>query len=146
MFNYSVFIPRAFYSLEAETPQPDFKNAFNFVKENSNEDALVITPYPTVARVYGVDVDYVLDYNPSRFSNGSIKSGKNPDVDWYTTREILNLNKFEDVIPHQEGYILVDRFSLGRMDKSFSNIIVNLTKIRENNQSLYPGIYIYQFP
>src|SRR3989344_1380153 len=145
MFNYSVFIPRAFYSLEAETPQPDFKNAFNFVKENLDENALVITPYPTVARVYGVDIDYVLDYNPSRFTDDSINyKGKGKEV--YSNKEILLSDKFENMIFDEKGYVLVDRFSLGRMDKSFSNIIVNLTEIRENNQSLYPGIYIYQFP
>ena len=146
MFNYSVFIPRAFYSLEAETPQPDFKNAFNFVKENLEEDDIVITPYPTVARVYGVDVDYVLDYNPSGRTNGTIKSRKNPDIDWYTKKEVLKLNKFGDTISDKTGYILVDKFSLGRMGKSFSNLIVNSTEIKKNNRSLYSEIYIYEFP
>ena len=143
MFNYSVFIPRAFYSLEAETPQPDFKNAFNFVKENLEEDDIVITPYPTVARVYGVDVDFVLDYNPSGRTNGTIEyegSGK----EGYTNIGISGLKEFENLVFDEKGYVLVDRFSLGRINSGFLPILGNLTEIRENNQSLYSEIYIYQ--
>src|SRR3989344_1887078 len=60
---------------------------------------------------------YVLDYNPTRRTNGTIKSGENSGTDRYTNKEVLDLNKFEDILPKRRGYVLVDRFSLGRMSK-----------------------------
>jgi len=144
-FNFFTLLPVSDYTLEKETPQPDFKNAFNFVKENLNENDIVITPYPTVARVYGVDVDFVLDYNPSKMKTGTIKYLET-NRDWYTNTAVLDSLSFNQTLETQKGFLIVDTFYLRRGQAEEILVINNLTKMKDLNENLYSGVSIFNLP
>ncbi len=143
--NELIYKPQKEYNLELETPQPDFKNAFEYVKENIASDELIITPYTSLARIYLGRVDYSIDYNPTGIQFGSI-TYVNTTYDVYTNvTTILNLTMLEELTFDNSGYIIVDKFSLRRMNQNLSAKIQNLTLVKDIDKDIYSGIKVYRF-
>ncbi len=141
--NALIFKPQKEFLLELETPQPDFKSAFEYVKENINEKDLIITPYTSLSRIYLGKVDYAIDYNPSGVRFGSI-TYSNTIYDVYTNTTVLDLTRFENLIFNNSGYIIVDKFSLRRMDQNITTKIENLTLEKDIDKDIYSGIKVYK--
>ncbi len=143
--NELIYKPQKEFKLEWETPQPDFKAAFEFVKENINKEDIIISPYTSLARIYLGKADYSIDYNPSGVRFGSITYA-NTTNDVYTNHpSILNLTMFEDAISNNSGYIIVDKFSLRRMNQNVAAEIQNLTLIKDFDKDMYSGIKVYKW-
>ena len=53
---------------------------------------------------------------------------------------------FENAISNNSGYIIVDKFSLRRMDKDVAAEITNLTLVKDIDKDIYSGIKVYKFP
>ena len=141
-----VFKPQKEYTLESETPQPDFKAAFQFVKDGIKDEDIVITPYTVLSRIYLRDPDYSVDYNPSGVYLGSITI-VNSSVDVFTNHtSILNATAFDKVIFNKSGYVVVDKFSLRRMDKAIAAKIQNLRLIKDMDKDIYTGVKVYGWP
>lgn len=147
MFNSNalVYSPQKEFTLELETPQPDFRGGFGYVKDSIRKNEIVITPHTVMARIYMVEPNYSIDYNPSGVYLGS-NLVINSSYDVYTnTTAILNLTAFNKVINNKKGYVVVDKFSLRRMDKGIANGIRNLTLVKNIDKDIYSGIQVYKF-
>jgi uncharacterized membrane protein len=115
--NSFTFKPKINYWLEPYTPQPNFQEAYNQIKQNGwDKDKVIISPFPQMDKIYLGQSDYWIAVSLS----GKKKTLKNT-INKETNREIYaNAYVIDDpkilnkVIEEKDGYLIVDDMALGK--------------------------------
>ena len=131
LINGFTFIPKTNYELEALTPQPNFKEAYLFVKENLN-DEVIIDSYPVLSEIYLGKVDYGLKFSLS----GRDIDIYNESFDVYTNKPFI---KFEELSKIKSCYLIIDDLAFERINNNLRDYIKNMTLIKE-----FSKVYVYK--
>lgn len=114
-------LPYAPYALEADqehdgyrfyTPQPDFRSAFLFLKNTKKTGEILVTPYPEIARFYGVNADatFLFDWNERANEWKDIQRAR-----YLNLPHIASEEELETLLRTKSGFVLLDSFALERM-------------------------------
>lgn len=117
------FIPKDNYELEPLTPQPNFKEAYLFIKEKYNGE-IIIDSYPVLSNIYLGKVDYGLKFS---------LTGRDIDIfnetfDVYTNKPFIKLDELRNI---KECYLIIDDLAMGRIDNDLRDYIENLSLVKE---------------
>ena len=124
----TVFVPQKEYYLEFDpaysvlnrwdyTPQPDFKEAYNFVRANLQEGDVVLAAHTAMHHWYLPDTQaywlgFLFIYDARR-SSFFFMDEEGKQVEGYMGYPVIeNKNDLEDVLNQQHGFVLVDHFSV----------------------------------
>lgn len=154
-----LFIPRENFQLECGanatcTPQPNFKDAYNFIKPKIKTDDIIISSHPIFNKIYLNSVGYSIDY----YHTHLIPSAKNKYInnDPYTGAPIIsNLDQLKNVINNNNGFLIITidntakakanapiPFKLTDETSRYLNSDLNLIF---QDQTGYSNISVYQF-
>ena len=123
LINGFTFIPRSYYELEALTPQPNFKEAYLFVKENLN-DEVIIDSYPVLSEIYLGKVDYGLKFSLT----GRDIDIYNESFDVYTNKPFI---KFEELSKIKSCYLIIDDLAFERIDNDLKDYIKSMNVVKD---------------
>lgn len=139
MFSGFVFIPKAEYDLEKETPQPNFDKAYGFVKENMNKNDIVIDAYPALGYYYLGKVDYALNFSLT----GKNDEEKLVDTDVYRNLTFVDINTLKEL---DDYWIVLDKLALRRLNEEEKEYILNLTFYEKGSEdkNLWSGVSVYR--
>ncbi|MFW6383451.1 MAG: ArnT family glycosyltransferase [Nanoarchaeota archaeon] len=117
-------LPRAKYSLEPATPQPDFKSAYNFVSENIRNNSTIISSYSPLAKIYlGKKPDYTFDISLSGHPDSMMSNKGNPNTEIYNNVTLVkNITTLE-----KADFIIVDSMAAKRISPRIQNFLRNTT-------------------
>ncbi len=122
---YGTFFPKKIHTLERGSPQPDFKGAFSTIKNQINDDDIVISGFTQMHKVYlgvsGLWLKMNINGKPSDI-NKRIVDGR----DYYANAFIVeDLDHLKFIVSQNNGFIVVDSMT----DKKWPGLFVFL----ENN-------------
>lgn len=139
MFSGFVFIPKAEYNLEKETPQPNFEKAYNFVKENKDKNDIVIDAYPALGYYYLGKVDYALNFSLT----GKEDEEKLVETDVYRNLTLVDINTLKEL---DDYWIVLDKLALRRLNEEERKYILNLTFYEKasEDKNLWSGVSVYR--
>ena len=123
LINGFTFIPRSYYELESLTPQPNFKEAYLFVKENLN-DEVIIDSYPVLSEIYLGKVDYGLKFSLT----GRDIDIYNESFDVYTNKPFI---KFEELSKIKSCYLIIDDLAIERIDINLKDYIKSMNVVKD---------------
>ncbi len=142
-----LFIPNKQFALEKYTPQPDFRTAYQYLRENLAVNDTLISPYPYMDRIYLKRSSYALAISyTGRQDDYSITSGQ---VEYYSgAPAISSFGKINALRKVGNVYILLDSMAVGMADSRL------VEYVRENfypevsifNDSSGDYVYIYKLP
>lgn len=128
------FTPQSIYYLEPMAPQPDFKQAYNFVNENLRDDDIIIDTWPAVGKFYLRRVpDYWLAFDITGLRQ-DYYAGEDKSREIYTnTLCIKDLDMLKTIVEeNQSGWLVIDGLALARLPRVYINFIEqNLTYYEE---------------
>ncbi len=119
-----MIIPQSHYELEPLSPQPDFKAAYKFLKEEAKEEDVIIDAYPAVNKLYLDRVDYALKFS---------LSGREVDIvnkthDVYTGVPYIDEEKLKKL---KSCLVITDDLTIGRVNSSIKEYVT--TKLQPTN-------------
>lgn len=136
------FTPQSIYYLEPMAPQPNFKQAYNFINENMSDGDIIIDTWPAVGNFYldnppdywlafdiaGLGQDYCVGEDKSRELYTNTLCIKNLDILISITEE------------NQSGWLVIDGLALFRLPPSTTEFIEhNLTYHEEGSSRSRAG-------
>jgi len=154
-----IIIPQVEYYLESDdpskiknrpyyayTPQPDFKKAYDYIKNNKQKDDIVISSHPHFNKIYLNTAGYWLkyDYLGIEDTPNTIKD----DKEYYVNAKVIDdLKELIDVINRNHGYIIFDYMSSdNRIPKENLDFIKNNLKLEfSDEKNSYSKIWVYKF-
>lgn len=148
-----LFVPRALFTLEQNTPQPPFESAYDFLAKKITLEDSLLSPYPFLDRLYlgqstfSLPLSYTGRPGDSNIVNGKeyysgvrnlFANGRAPGE-----RKLASLRRIGDV------YILLDSLALRRIDPRILEIIqkdadVVLKESFQDDAS--QTVYVYRLP
>ncbi len=135
------------YSLEAGSPQPNFKEGYEIIKERMTKEDIIISSYTSLNKIYLGKKGIWL---PISFSGkeGELRKRLEKGKDFYTGAPIIldDLHLVE-IISFESGFIVIDQLSRNRTPRKIE-IIENNSKTTLIYQSKAPNmgnIWVYQF-
>ncbi len=154
-----VFIPRTYYYLEsdnpqtlgarphyASTPQPDWKDAYAFIKENMTENDTIVSSQPQFNKIFLGEAGYWIKYNYLGFDDKTQFS--KDDREYYVGAKIIDdLAELKAVTATSHGFIVFDIMSIdGRISQDIQNyIMTDLTLVFHEKTNEYSEIWVYRF-
>lgn len=123
LINGFTFIPRSYYELEALTPQPNFKEAYLYVKENL-KDEVIIDSYPVLSEIYLGKVNYGLKFSLT----GRDIDIYNESYDIYTNKPFI---KFEELSKINSCYLIIDDLAFERIDNDLRDYIKSMNVVKD---------------
>ncbi len=145
-FDYLNLFPIKHYALEYDSPQPNFKEAYYLLKQNKRGNDIVISPYSHLSKIYlgekGISLPISLSGKKEDLENIIIKG-----FDSFTKTEIIkNDESLIDLLNNKNGFIVLDKMSVIRIEKQFK-IIRNHPRVQEiyTSGKGLNRIWVYQF-
>jgi len=146
-FPHLNFIPKENYLLEYGSPQPNFKEAYLFIKENRKTDDMIISPYTHLSKIYLNDEGFWLPTSLSGRKEeieGRTINGR----DYYTNAPIVSNDKeLLEIINSKSGYIIIDQMAKNRINKTV--ILINSHEkveiIYKSEAPKMGNIWVYKF-
>ena len=127
------FSLKGLYYLEPLAPQPDFDNAFAYLKENSKESDALIVSYPEIAIWYNQTPDYWLAFPISGFSSSLWLDESGGYYERTMTPAIVDLDGLEKVYSdNPSGWIVLDGLSEYRIPSEYKDFMKANMGIAEN--------------
>lgn len=126
------FRPQSIYYLEPMAPQPDFKQAYNFINKNMSDNDIIIDTWPAVGSFYLRRApDYWLAFDIAGLRRDYCV-GEDKSQELYTnTLCIKNLEMLKNVTEEKlSGWLVVDGLAQSRLPPSTMKFI-------EQNMSYY---------
>jgi hypothetical protein len=141
------FFPKEFYLLETETPQPDFKSAYNYISKNISTEDIIISSHSVMPILYlGKKSNYTFEMSLSRKPEHSLRACPDCSEDIYTnTSLIFNSTQLKNIIENNRGFLIIEDMTLFRISPEINELIVNQTLIYEDKSRFYSRIWVYQF-
>jgi len=133
VFSGFTFLPKSGYVLEPLTPQPDFKKAHEYIKENIKPDDVIITSQPAITSFYLRRPDYALDYSLTG-KPGDSNSVKGKDYEFYQAVKIVSYDELTDITQNNKGYIIIDSLATNTIKPDMLSLIGGLELV-ENASS-----------
>ncbi len=124
-----VLIPEKTVFLERETPQPNFKGAYEFILENDSNNSTLIAANTVPAILYYKNPDFWLRYS---------LTGKpiNYTSDVYTgSPAIINLNNITSI--NSSYYLVIDQLGMNRINPEVREYINNNLSLEWSDASNY---------
>jgi hypothetical protein len=138
------YCPKTFYSLEKQTPMPDFKLAYEFIKNNEKE--ILISSYTPIAKIYYKDADYAIDFSLSGMSNTNMRVSNEILKDRYRNIDLIkDKNHFLEIINNTQGYIVLDSLSMTRINNDLQKEILKLNLSYYKNDGFWNQIFVYSW-
>ncbi len=147
LFPLLTFIPQKHYPLFFGSPQPNFKEAYRFIKENKTEEDIVISPYTHLNKIYLQDIGILLPISLSGKTSQTqaiIERG----FDYYTNAPVIESKEhLLELITNNTGFIVLDEMATKRLKNQFQEDKIFHFKIREVYHSGIGlnAIWLYQF-
>ena len=156
---HGVLWPKSFYTLESDnpatiknrpyyayTPQSDFKGAYDYIKQNKQENEIIISSHPTFNKIYLHEAGYWLHYKYLGLNDKSnyMKNGR----EYYVNAEVINgLSELEQITTNNHGYIIFDFYSTqDRIPSDETSFIrTNFEQIYSQETNSYSKIWVYKF-
>lgn len=139
-----VLLPKGFYYLEPETPQPDFKSAYDYVSENLN-DSLLVASHPAMARIYYRKADYWLGFDYSRMNriNDYLIGTEKREI-YDNLKPILS---YADLIGINQSFVIIaDDMAQARIGNEVADFMQqNMTLERRLGDVFWNRIWVYRF-
>jgi len=139
-----MFVPKNSYALEYGTPQPPFKDAYDYVQNKINSDDLLIVTQPAVSEIYLRKADYWL-------AIGYENRGIDHYYDKETRRErytgivsITNIGEFEEALKNK-GFIVIDDMGINRLSPEMRLILNGLNLEMTYGGTFWSRAYVYRF-
>ena len=136
------FVPQSIYYLEPMAPQPNFKEAYNFINENMSDSDIIIDTWPAVGKFYLRRVpDYWLAFDVAGLRQDYCL-GEDKSREIYTnTLCIKNLDMLKSVIEeNQSGWLVIDGLARFRLPSSTTEFIEhNLTYFEQGSSRSKAG-------
>lgn len=139
-----LFIPKGSYALEYGTPQPPFKDAYNYVQDSITDDELLIVTQPAISELYFRKADYWLAIG---YENRGIDYyvDKNTRIERYTgIISITNADELEEVLKNN-GYIVIDDMGINRLSADKKTVVAGLELRKTYGSSYWSRVYVYKF-
>ncbi len=139
-----IWLPGRTYS--AATPEPDWSNAYGYIREHRTEGSIIISSLPVMTKVYLGESGYWLPYSylgvPSPADE--IKDGKESYVG---ARAIESVEELVSLIETKHGFVVFDRMaSAKRVDEALlSYIDTHTTLVFHDRRAPYSEIWVYSF-
>lgn len=137
------FIPKSEYDLEYTAPQPDFKQAYSFINDNSEKQEIVIDTWPAIGSFY-------LDRPPDYWLGFDITGqGENYCIGEFNTVEIYtktpcieDLAKLRRIVEeNSSGWLIVDGLAILRLPSDIVGFIEqNLIYCEQGSKQSRSGI------
>jgi len=143
------FTPQSVYYLEPMAPQPNFKQAYNFINENMGEDDIIIDTWPAVGEFYlERPPDYWLAFDIAGLGQDYCV-GEDKSREIYTnTPCIQTLGMLRSIIEENEsGWLVIDGLARSRLLPSTTEFIdENLTYYEKGSSRTRAGeIKVYHW-
>ncbi|PCI21341.1 hypothetical protein COB64_00460 [Candidatus Wolfebacteria bacterium] len=154
------FMPRTFFPLESNrtpielgqknkasqnyyiyTPQPDWNNAYSFIKERNTQDDIIISVQPVFNKLYLNDAGYWIAYSLSDKSTP-------PMSDFYVgAHTIQNLTELTQLTRNEHGFIILDFLSMdNRIEQHILEYIhEHMELVYKKETNYWSRIWIYRF-
>jgi hypothetical protein len=101
-------MPRAFFKLDPGSPQPDFKTAFTFIKENKKPGDAIISSYTQLHRIFLGEDGYWLSLSFDSIS-GDLERRTVNGRDYYVDAPVIgSASELRDFIKDHHGFVLMD--------------------------------------
>ena len=141
------FTPQSIYYLEPRAPQPNFKQAYNYINENMSDGDIIIDTWPAVGKFYLKRApDYWLAFDIAGL-RGEYSVEEDKSREFYTNTLIIkDLDMLESIIvENQSGWLVIDGLAKSRLQPSTTEFIEqNLTYYeRGSSRSIAGEIRVY---
>lgn len=157
---HGVAWPKNFYTLESDnpssvknrpyyayTPQPNFNEAYNYVKEQKTSEEIIISSHPVFNKIFLKEPGYWLSY--PYLGIGDKNSYTTTDSrEYYVGAKIIkNQTELEKVTSDNHGYVVFDYYSMqDRIPKDETDYIrQNFKLVFHDKTNKYSEIWVYQF-
>lgn len=154
-----VFIPKDNYMLEADnketlgdrphyayTPQPQWNNAYKFIKTNKKSDEIVISSMPQFNKIFLGEAGYWIKYNYLGLTDKQSRTKDNKEF-YVGAETINNLDELIILTSDKHGYIIFDYMAMdGKIEQNIIDYINNTFPIvfyEETNS--YSQVWVYKF-
>ena len=152
-------LPRVFYALESDdpaklrqrphyayTPQPNFNSAYAVIKNNLQDNEIVISSHPHFNKIFLNRPGYWLKYDYLGIEDNV--SAINEDKEYYVGAKVIDdLDELKQIMQNNNGYAIFDFMSIdNRIPQDEINYIINnseLTFMDELNS--FSKIWVYKF-
>lgn len=145
-YNHLNFLLKEFYPLEWDSPQPNFKEAYSIIKQDRQENDIIISPYTPLNEIYlgdkGLWLAISLTGKSAEITNNII-NGK----DYYTAAPVIeNSDQLLNMIESQRGFIIIDEMASIRLQMQMGRSIHNpkIEEIYTSGNGLNK-IWVYKF-
>lgn len=157
---HGVLWPKNFYFLESDdpskinnrpyyayTPQSNFKEAYNYVKEKKSSQELIISSQPVFNKIYLQEPGYWLEY---RYLGINDKNSyiSTDNREYYVGAEVIaNLDNLKRITKSTHGYIVFDYYSTQDRipEEEITFISQNFQLVFQSETNSYSKIWVYKF-
>jgi 4-amino-4-deoxy-L-arabinose transferase-like glycosyltransferase len=139
------FKPISHYYLEPLTPQSNFKEAYQKIKEDiANENKIIISPYPAMDKIYLGKSDYCLFMDLGGLTT---EEERKKEKEYYTNAiNIFSKNDLENIIKQNNGYIIIDYMSINdKLDQEIIDFIFKQKLIFKDEYQFNNQIWVFKF-
>ncbi len=152
--NELVYFPQEKYYLESDSlkysddyrvksPQPDFKKAHQFIKDNLQNEEIIISAYPEITDFYIGKTDYFLPFDLEEQVNWDNTDFKIRHTNSKPITDLVDLHK---LVLNQKGFIVFDQYASEKIPQDvLSYIEFNTDLIFEEQESIDSAVFIYRF-
>lgn len=156
---FGVLRPLPFYTLEADnfqtlgnrpfyayTPQPDWNQAYETIKNSQQSGDIVISSQPVFNKLFLNEPGYWIRYDYLGFTDTPDTVTNNRE--YYVGAQVINnLNELQQLTMSQHGYIVLDSMATnGRIPQPITQYIANSeTLVFHQKTNSYSEIWVYKF-
>jgi len=139
-----VLKPTTYYYLEPHTPQPDFKAAYQAIKNSGwGDDKVIISAFTQLDKVYLGRSDYWLAIG---LDGRKLDKDKLKEREYYNNAIIIkDVEQLKELIETKSGYIIVDNMAGIRLDREINDLINQQKLIFYNKPGQQDPIWVFAF-
>ncbi len=146
-----IFIPKEKFVLERYTPQPDFKSAYKYLKNNASQNDFIVSAYPYMDLIHLGKSDYAIPFS---------YSGRKEDVvakeekEYYSGVKKLYRPKKTDPVEEliklqyrENVYVILDIMAFSRISDDLQDYLDSKNEfVFRSEDSREQQIYVYKMP
>ncbi|MCF7831351.1 MAG: glycosyltransferase family 39 protein [Candidatus Pacebacteria bacterium] len=141
--NQSVFHPTS--QLDTGSPQPDFKHAYEYIKENKNPYDVVVSPYAHLTNIYLGYPETLLPISLTGRTQEFNLTITKENTDYYTNAPIVQQDEFLNFIHNNNGYIILDSMAISRIPEIMQTIQSQKLQLVFLKYQNTLGIWVFKF-
>ena len=144
-----IYQPKNFFALEKGIPQPNYRAAYDFIKNHADftPDAIILSPLPAMDKVYGLKTNYWLPISLTRRTEDFYKQ-LTPDGEreiYTNTPLIKTAEDLAAIINNNHGFIWLDQFSWARLPKDYRDLIQQQELVFLNTNQKDERVWVVKF-